>query len=229
MAVLAERLRERVAVADAGEVDVVQYEVGIGEQIRQGFVFPADDVVSQGGALGDGAGLSFEVFERGGEVATGTASRVEDDFAELGGGEFDEELGDGAWSVILAEGFTSALQFAQKAFVDLAEYLLIFAAVEVDGVEFVDDLAQVDARFHVVVVIGEDFAHEQGAFVAAGEVDIGEGGEEFLIDKFYELIAGDAFVVTRPLVPVQLCGDGRAVVVLQQLQLFIFIAEYFQK
>ena len=98
-----------------------------------------------------------------------------------------------------------------------------------DLVEFVDDLAQVDARFHVVVVIGEDFAHEQGALVAAGEVDIGEGGEELLIDKFYKLIAGNAFVVARPLVPVQLCGDGRAVVVLQQLQLFIFIAEYFQK
>ena len=98
-----------------------------------------------------------------------------------------------------------------------------------DLVEFVDDLAQVDARFHVVVVIGEDLMHEQGALVTSGEIDIGEGGEEPLIDKFDELIAGDAFVVTRPLVPVQLCGDGRAVIVLQQLQLFIFIAEYFQK
>ena len=98
-----------------------------------------------------------------------------------------------------------------------------------DLVEFVDYLTQVDARFHVVVVIGEDFAHEQGAFVAAGDVDIGEGGEELLIDKFDEFIASDALVVACPLVPVQLCGDGRAVVVLQQLQLFIFIAEYFQK
>ena len=123
------------------------------------------------------------------------------------GGEFDKELGDGARGVKLAEG-AGALQFAQKAFVDLPEYLLVFAAVEVDLVEFVDDLAQVDARFHVVVVIGEDFAHEQGALIAAGEVDIGEGGEEPLIDKFYELIAGDAFVVARPLVPVQLGGDG---------------------
>ena len=98
-----------------------------------------------------------------------------------------------------------------------------------DLVEFVDDLAQVDARFHVVVVIGEDFAHEQGAFVAARKVDIGEGGEEFLIDKFDELITSNALVIARPLIPVQLGGDGRAVVVLQQLQLFIFIAEYFQK
>ena len=206
----------------------MQYEVGIGEQIRQGFVFPADDVVAEGGALGDVACLSFEVFERGGEVATSAASWVEDDFSELRIGEFDEELGDGARGVILAEG-AGALQFAQKAFVDLAEYLLVFAAVEVDLVEFVDDLAQVDARFHVVVVIGKDFAQQHSAFVAAGEVDIGEGGEEPLIDKFDELIAGEAFVVARPLVPVQLGGDGRAVVVLQQLQLFIFIAEYFQK
>ena len=144
------------------------------------------------------------------------------------GGEFDEEFGDGARGVKLAEG-AGALQFAQKAFVDLAEYLLVFAAIEVDLVEFVDDLAQVDARFHVVVVIGEDFAHEQGALIAAGEVDIGEGGEEFLIDKFYELITSNALVIARPLIPVQLGGDGRAVVVLQQLQLFIFIAEYFQK
>ena len=131
MAVLAERLRERVAVADAGEVDVVQYEVGIGEQVRQGFVFPADDVVAEGGAFGDVACLSFEVFERGGEVATSAASWIKDDFAELGIGEFDKELGDGAWGVKLAEG-AGALQFAQKAFVDLAEYLLVFAAVEVD-------------------------------------------------------------------------------------------------
>ena len=98
-----------------------------------------------------------------------------------------------------------------------------------DLVEFVDDLAQVDARFHVVVVIGEDLTHEQGAFVAAGKVGIGEGGEEPLLDEFDELISGDTFVVARPLIPVQLGGYGLAVVVLQQLQLFIFIAEYFQK
>ena len=47
------------------------------------------------------------------------------------GGEFDEEFGDGARGVKLAES-AGALQFAQKAFVDLAEYLLVFAAVEVD-------------------------------------------------------------------------------------------------
>ena len=95
------------------------------------------------------------------------------------GGEFDEEFGDGAWGVKLTEGLTSALQFAQKAFVDLAEYLFVFAAVEVDLVEFVDYLTQVDARFHVVVVIGEDFAHEQGRLLPLERSILARIGKSF--------------------------------------------------
>ena len=84
-----------------------------------------------------------------------------------------------------------------------------------------------NARFHVVVVIGKDFMHQQGAFIACGEVNIGKGGKQGLINKFKEFITGHAFIITRPLIPVQVFGDGGEVVVLNQFQFFIFIAEYF--
>ena len=61
VAVVAHVLFERVAVADARAVDVVQDEVGDGEQMRQRFFFDAVEALVQGGAVLYGFDLRLDV------------------------------------------------------------------------------------------------------------------------------------------------------------------------
>ena len=59
----------------------------------------------------------------------------------------------------------------------------------------------------------------------AGAGQFLEGGEELVVDEVEQLVAGDAFGVGGPGAPLELLRDGRAVVVLHQLQLLVLVVD----
>ncbi len=94
-------------------------------------------------------------------------------------------------------------------------------AVEVDGAQFVDDLAQQVAAFHVVGGVFKHAAHHIAARVALGVSTQGfERAKQIVVDKAEQGVAGDALGVCRPVAPAQALGDGAGVVVAGELHLF---------
>ena len=146
-------------MADARAVDVVQYQVGDGQEVRQRFFFDAVEAGVEGSAVVDGFDLRLQVVEGGDEKAAGAAGEIRHAFTEDGRNHLHHEVGNGARGVKLA-GVARALQAFQDGFVDFAKGVALFAAVKVDGVDFVDDFAQLDAVFHEVFGICKDVAHD---------------------------------------------------------------------
>ena len=72
---------------------------------------------------------------------------------------------------------------------------------------------------------------DDAAAVGVGTVDgqILEAGEQVAVDEVQQRIAGDAFRVGGPRSPLQAYRDGRAVVVLHDLQLLILIVDDLQE
>ena len=94
-------------------------------------------------------------------------------------------------------------------------------AVEVDGVQLVDHLAQQVAAFHVVVGVFKHAAHHVAARVAlrVGAQAL-EGGEELLVHKVEQGVAGHALGIGRPVAPAQVLGHGALVVVAGEFEFF---------
>ena len=123
-----------------------------------------------------------------------------------------------------------ALQVFQDFFVEVVELVALGLAVEVDGVQLVDHLAQQVAAFHVVVGVFKHAAHHIAARVAHGVgAEAFEGGEELVVHKVEQRVAGDALGVGRPIAPAHGFGDGALVVVARQLQLFFQRVKHLQK
>ena len=95
-------------MADARAVDVVQYQVGDGQEVRQRFFFDAVEALVQGGAVLYGFDLRLDVVQRRDEEAAGAAGEVRHGLAEDGRNHLHHEVGDGARGVELA-GVTRAL------------------------------------------------------------------------------------------------------------------------
>ena len=167
-------------------------------------------------------GVLAHVADGAGEEAAGAAGRVEQDFAGLGVGHLHHEGGDGAWGVVLA-GVAGRLQVVEDLLVDVAEVLALAQIVEVDAIDLVDHLAHELAGLHEVVSVFEHVAH---GFRARG---LGRQGlelrEQFVVDELEQIVAGDAFRVGRPGAPLEFLRDGRAVVVVEQLQFLVLVVD----
>lgn len=204
----------------AGHFDAVQQQVGDAQHVRELLFLDAANAVLQHGFLVGVVHLFAQVLDGADEEAAGAGGRVHDAFAQLGVGHVHHELGDGAGGVELAR-VARALQVAQDFFVQVVELVAFGLAVEVDGVELVDHLAQQVAAFHVVVGVFKHAAHHVAARVTlrVGAQAL-EGGEELLVHKVEPRVAGHALGVGRPVAPAQVLGDGALVVVAGEFQLF---------
>ena len=93
---------QRVAVTDLRAVDVVQYQVGDGQQVRQRFFLDAVQAGVEGGAVFDGFDLRLKCIERGDEKAAGAAGEIGNRFAQFGVDHLHHKVGDGARGIKLA-------------------------------------------------------------------------------------------------------------------------------
>ena len=111
--------------------------------------------------------------------------------------------------------------------------MALFAAVEVDGVDFVDDFAQLHTVFHEVFGVHEDVAHDalaqRGLFVDA---QVFQGGHQFGVDEMEQVVAGEGvavFVVGRPVLPLVGGRDDGLVVFIDDCPVFFFVAVDFEE
>ena len=103
-------------------------------------------------------------------------------------------------------------------------------AVEVNGVELVDDLAQQLAALHVVEGVFKHAAHHVAARVALCIPGNGlEPGEELAVHKLQQGVTGDAFSVRCPVAPAQGLGDGALVAVSGQFKFFLLRVKHLQE
>lgn len=187
------------------------------------FLFNAGEAVLDRLFVGRGLGLFAQVLNRADQKSTRAAGRIEDRFAEARIDLFDDKLGDGAGRVKLA-GVARGLQILEEFFVDIAEHVAIVAGVEVDAVDFVDDLAHQRAVFHVVVGILKRHADQAADLVRAA----GEGfelGQKRIVDEVEERLAGDPLFVLGPGGPAEMFGERRLVIVANEVHLLLAIVE----
>jgi len=103
-------------------------------------------------------------------------------------------------------------------------------AVEVDGVELVDDLAQQVAALHVVVGVFKHTAHHVATRVAPGiTTEAFQGGKQLVVDKAQQHVAGDAFGIRRPVAPAHGFGDRALVVVAGEFEFFLERVKHFEE
>ncbi len=173
--------------------------------------------------------LLAQVLDGADQKAAGAGGRVQQLFAQAGVDHIHHELGDGAGGVELAR-VARALQVFEDFFVQVVELVTLALAVEVDGVQLIDDLAQQVAAFHVVVGVFKHAAHHVAARVAPGiPAQILERAKEIVVDKAEQAVAGEAFRVCGPVAPAQRLGDGALVAVAGELQLFFQRVKHFKE
>ncbi len=122
----------------------------------------------------------------------------------LGFDHVHHELGDGARGVVFAR-VAGVLQVAQQLLVDVAEQVAVGGGIEIDFVDFVDDLSQQRAGLHVVVGILKRRAQHGSAAGGGGQVF--EVAEQVVVDEVGQLIAGHAFGIRRPVAPAEARGQ----------------------
>ena len=186
-----------------GDVDAVQEHVGGAEDVRQVLFLDAMDAGLEFFFILwflDLLGLFTDVVDYRCQEAASAAGWVENCFPELWGGLLDHELGDGSRSVELAR-VAGRLQVFENLLVDVAEGVPFLAVVDVDFVDFVDDLPHQRAVFHVVVGVVESVANHGDSRIGS---DSGQGFDVFeqaVVDEFEQLIAGESFIVGCPVPP----------------------------
>ena len=86
------------------------------------------------------------------------------------------------------------------------------------------------AAFHVVVGVFKHAAHDKAARAAHGVgAQAFEGGEELVIHKIKQLVAGDAFGIRRPVAPAHLVRNRAGVGVAREFKLFFEGIKHFEK
>ena len=140
----------------------------------------------------------------------------------------DHELGDGSRRVKLA-CVTCRLEILEDLFVNVAEQVPVFAVVEVDLVDFVDDLTHQRAVLHVVVGIVERIANYGDSGVRA---DASEGlyvFEQVVVNEVEQLVTGQSLVVSRPVAPTVFLRQGRLEIVVHELLFGLAVVNDLQK
>ncbi|MDT4819838.1 hypothetical protein FQZ97_529650 [compost metagenome] len=210
----------------AGHFDAVQDHVGGGQQVRQRLFLHTENAGLQGALVLGGFYIAAAlVLDGAGEEAARAAGRVHDLFIQLGIDHAHHELGDRARGVELA-GVAGVLQVAQQLLVEIAELMALLGFVEVHALlDLVDHLADELAGLHVVVGVLEHASHHEGGRGGAVFVEVLQLGEQVVVDKVLQRVAGHAFRVGGPSAPAAALGDGRLVVVVHQLPFQLAVIE----
>ena len=77
--------------------------------------------------------------------------------------------------------------------------MLIIGGLELQRVDFVDDVTQIVTRLNFVFDFREDLADFilQGTGVCGGIFELGQVGEELLVDELHEIVAGHSVNLVR--------------------------------
>ena len=228
--VVAQRPGQRVVVADiARHLDAVEHQVGHAQQVRQLLLLHAQDAGLQQRLLLGVAHLLAQVLDGAHQKAARASGGVEHALTQLRVDHVHHELRDGARRVELAR-VAGALQVAQDLLVQIVELVTVSLAVEVDAGELVDHLPQQLPALHEVVGVLEHAAHHPAARVAhrVGR-EVLQLREELVVHEVEQRVAGDALGVSGPVPPAQVLGDGAAVVVAGEFELFLQRIEHLKE
>ncbi|MDT4839834.1 hypothetical protein FQZ97_736350 [compost metagenome] len=164
--------------------------------------------------------LLTQVLDGADQKAAGAGGGVEHHFAQLRVDHVHHELSDSAWRVELAR-IAGALQVLEDLFVQIVELVAFGLAIEIDAIELVDYLAQKVAAFHVVVGVFEHAADHVATRVAHRVgAQLFELGEELVVHKVEQGLAGHALGVCGPVAPAQVFGNRAVVTVAREFKLF---------
>ena len=202
------------------------------EQVRQRFFLHAVQACVERLAVGYGFDLRLQAVQGGHQKAACAAGKVGHAFAQLRINHLHHKVGDGARGVKLAR-IARALQAFQDGFVDVAKGVALFAAVKVDFVDFVNELAQQRAVFHEVFGVFKHIAHDAVAKLGVfGHAHVFQRGDQFLIDKAQQRVARErmaVFAVACPVFPSVFVGDDGLVAVFNQRPILFFVAVDFEE
>ena len=228
--VVAQRASQGVAVGnEAGHLDAVQHEVGHAQHVGHLFFLDAANAVLQNGFVFGVVHLLAQVFDGADQKTAGAGGRVHHALAQAGIHHVHHELRHGAGRVELAR-VAGALQVFEDFFVEVVELVALGLAVEVDGVELVDDLAQQLTALHVVVGVFKHAAHHIATGVALGvATEVFECGEKLVVDKVQQGITRDAFGVKGPVAPAHGFGQWAFKVVGGNFHLLFKRIKYFEE
>ena len=169
---------EAVDVMPVRHVETMKDEIGEAEDVRDRLQLPAGDGFLEDCLVVEGVDFLFpDEINGGAEEAAGASGGIENLFPETGRGHLRHELGDGAGRVVFAL-VSGVSQFNEDGLIDGSEDVAIFAVVEVEAVELVDDLPHFVAGLHVVVRSVEDLADKSSAMWSVRCFEVLERGEQ---------------------------------------------------
>ena len=223
---------EAVAVVVVRHVDAVEDEVSEAEHVGDGFVFPAGDGFLEDRLVIKGVDFLFpDVVDGGAEESAGASGGIEYLLAQLGRGHLGHQLGDGPGRVVFAL-VPGVAQLDEDGLVDGAEDVAVFAVVEVEAVELVDDLAHGVAGLHVVVQAFKHLADDSGALWGGGGLERLQVGEQTVggvVDEKEEFFAGDALGIRRPAAPLEFFRDDGLVALADEFEFLVLVVDDLQE
>ena len=217
------RFAQEIVAAHGRHVKSVEHEIGGAEQVGQGFFLNAAYGGLQVALVFLGFYLGAFVVDGAGQESSCTTGRVEHRFFQLRVGDIYHKLRNGTRRVILAAA-ARALQFFEDGLVKVVKQVAVGRAVEVDAVYLVDDLPEKGSVLHVIVGIFEYRPYDFG-LRADADIEILEGRKEVVVDKVHQRIAGEAFFISRPRLPLQVGGYWAFVIVDGYFPFFFLIGK----
>ena len=208
---------QRIRMGDVRFFDVVDEHVGNRKQIRQRLPFLPDNCGLELFLVARRLYRGLQVIQATGQKTARAAGEVAKCFAEFRVKLLHDKVGQCTRGVEFAR-ITSTLQVLQDSFVNVAESVAVFGIAKVHLINDVDELAEDDAVFHVLVQILENHLHDG---LAAGRIlvdgQVLQCREEFVVHEREQSFAGERLAVLfidGPVAPTQFFGDNRFVLVL---------------
>src|SRR3990170_3306193 len=123
-----------------------------------------------------------------------------------------------------------ALQFFEQMFVKVVESVAVVGSVEVDFIYFVNHLPDKRAGLHIIVAVGKNLADNESARVfGLVKRQVLEPLKKLVIHEFQKPVAGNTFLVGRPIAPAQFFGQRRAIFWIDEFALFFLVVKNFQE
>jgi len=191
---------ERVGVDDVRRFDAMQDHVHDADDVGQRLLFLAveraglEEAILRDGAIGIGF---LQVVERLAVEARRALRAIVDAFAEFRLHDLNNGADERTNSVILAAVPTCISHVFDFGFVKVGQFVFLGLRTEAQFVDVVNDLAQVIAALDFVLNFPEDFADLvfDGVWAGGLGLEAVQIGEELLIDKDQQVIAGHGGIV----------------------------------